>query len=197
MKRISVLILLIVSLPILSVLYILVKTNDKGPFLFKQKRVGKNKKVFTIYKIRTMVTNAEELKKRYLKLNEVNGPVFKIRNDPRYTKIGKIIAHSGLDELPQLINVIKGNMALVGPRPLPLEEALKIPKKYQARFSVLPGITSPWVVKGSHKMSFDEWMKLDLQYIKQRSLFYDLKIILQTIQMTLTMLIFKILSQDA
>jgi len=140
---------------------------------FKQKRMGKNKKVFTMYKFRTMVKNAEDLKSNIYHLNEADGPVFKIRNDPRYTKIGKFLSHTGLDELPQIINVLKGEMALVGPRPLPVDEAKKIPKKYGRRFSVLPGMTSPWIIKGAHNLTFKKWMELDLNYVKKKSLWYD------------------------
>lgn len=144
--------------------------------LFKQKRLRKDKKVFEMYKFRTMVEGAEKLKKKYAHLNEVNGPVFKIRNDPRYTKIGKFLSHTGLDELPQLINVFKGEMALVGPRPLPVDEAKRVPKKYERRFSVLPGMTSSWIIKGAHKLTFKEWMDLDLEYVKNKSFFYDLSL---------------------
>lgn len=177
--------LLIVLLPIFIFLFILVRLTTKGNFIFKQKRIGKNKKPFTIYKIQTMVPNAERLKKHYLHLNQANGPVFKIFNDPRYTKIGKILSKTGLDELPQLINIIKGEMAFVGPRPLPVDEANKIPQKYHKRFSVLPGITSLWVVNGSHQLSFKEWMELDIAYVKHRSAWIDLQIALQTIVLIL------------
>ncbi|OGG02906.1 hypothetical protein A2W14_00115 [Candidatus Gottesmanbacteria bacterium RBG_16_37_8] len=137
--------------------------------------------IFTLYKIRTMVKNAEKFKNKYRSLNEADGPVFKIRNDPRYTQVGRFLAYYGLDELPQLINIIKGEMSFVGPRPLPVEEALKIPKRYNMRFSVLPGITSSWVVAGAHKLSFRRWMEKDMEYIRKKSIWYDLKIILQTI----------------
>lgn len=156
-------------------------STSKGPFIFKQNRLGKKKEIFTIYKIRTMMENAEELKKNYTYLNEADGPAFKIKDDPRYTNVGKFISQVGLDELPQLINVIKGEMNLVGPRPLPIYEAKKIPKKYWARFSILPGITSSWVVSGSHRLTFDQWMKKDLQYIKIRSLAFDAQILLKTL----------------
>lgn len=152
---------------------------------FKQKRLGKNKKPFFIYKFRTMVVNAENLKSKIQNLNEADGPVFKMYNDPRYTKIGRFLAHNGLDEIPQLINIIRGEMALVGPRPLPINEAKKVPKKYERRFSVLPGITSLWVVKGADHTSFKKWMEDDLEYIKNKSFLYDLKIIIQTIWMLL------------
>jgi lipopolysaccharide/colanic/teichoic acid biosynthesis glycosyltransferase len=158
----------------------LIKLEDGGPLFFKQERIGKGKKTFIMYKIRTMMVGAEELKKKYLHLNETDGPVFKIKNDPRYTKIGKILTRTGLDELPQFVNVVRGEMALVGPRPLPGDEAVKVPKKYQKRFSVLPGITSLWVIRGSHELSFDEWMRLDLKYVKNRSFWQDVEISLLT-----------------
>ncbi len=127
-----------------------------------------------------MIEGAEELQKKYLNLNEASGPVFKIREDPRFTKVGRFLSHTGLDELPQLINIIKGEMALVGPRPLPEVEAKKVPKKYQKRFSVLPGATSLWVIKGSHRLTFDEWMRLDLEYLKKKSLILDFKVLALT-----------------
>lgn len=179
--RITAGILFVLISPILLLLYILVKTTSAGPFIFKQLRAGKDKKPFYIYKIRTMINNAEKLKTKYFHLNEVDPPVFKIRNDPRYTRVGKILSHLALDEVPQLINIIKGEMSFVGPRPLPLNEAQHISKKYNLRFSVLPGITSPWVVKGSHRLTFREWMKLDIQYVKTRNIVYDIIISAQTI----------------
>jgi len=180
--------LLLSILPLLVFFYILVKTASKESFIYKQKRMGKNKKIFTVYKIRTMVEGAEKLKAKYLHLNETDGPAFKIRDDPRYTKIGKWLSHTGLDELPQLINIIKGEMAFVGPRPLPVDEAVKVPKKYELRFSVLPGITSDWVVDGSHRLTFDEWMKLDMKSIKNKSAGRDLTIAWQTIVLILKQL---------
>ncbi len=182
------LILLILSLPFLTVFFILIKISSKGPFIFKQKRTGKGKKVFTMYKIRTMVDKAEGLKKKYKKLNEVDGPVFKIKDDPRFTKVGKILSYTGLDELPQFFNVLKGDMAFVGPRPLPVDEAKKVPKKYGERFSVLPGITSPWVVGGQHRLKFREWMELDVEYSKRRSRAYDLRISLLTFLLILKLI---------
>lgn len=175
-QRLLALIILFFSLPLLGVLFLAVKLTSKGPFLFKQKRLGKDKKPFFIYKIRTMVEGAEKLKAKLSHLNEADGPVFKIYNDPRYTKIGHFLAHSGLDELPQLFNIIKGEMAFVGPRPLPVEEAEKIPKKYEKRFSVLPGITSLWVIRGASHHCFTRWMEDDLEYLKNKSFWYDLKI---------------------
>ncbi len=185
MYRILALFLFIALTPLWFLFYVLIKTTSKGTFLFKQRRLGENKKPFIMFKIRTMVEDAEELKSKYKHLNEADGPVFKIKNDPRYTKLGKFISHTGLDELPQLINIIKGEMSFVGPRPLPKSEADKVPKKYERRFSVLPGITSPWVVRGSHKLSFKEWMELDLEYAKKKSLWYDLEIGVKTMIMIL------------
>jgi len=132
-----------------------------------------------------MAQGAEKIQSKYLHLNEASGPVFKIRNDPRYTKIGKRLSRYGLDELPQLINIIKGDMSFVGPRPFPVEEANKIPKKYDKRFSVLPGITSSWVVSGGHKMTFDKWMELDLYDISHKSYVYNFTIILKTVLLLL------------
>ena len=179
-QKLIAVILFILSLPLLIIFLFCVKLSSKGPFIFKQKRMGKDKKVFTMYKVRTMVWNAERLKKKYMKFNEIDGPVFKIKDDPRFTGFGKLLSYTGLDELPQLINIIKGEMAFVGPRPLPVIEALKVPKKYQKRFEVLPGVTSPWVLKGQHTLNFSKWMELDLKYIKNRSRVYDIRISLST-----------------
>lgn len=130
-----------------------------------------------------MVVDAENLKSKIQNLNEADGPVFKIRNDPRYTKFGYFLAHSGLDELLQLINIVKGEMAFIGPRPLPVEEAKKVPKKYERRFSVLPGISSLWVVEGTNHRDFNKWMMLDLEYVKKKSFWYDIKITIKTINL--------------
>jgi len=174
------LLLLIFSLPLYPFLFLAIKLSSKGPFIFSQNRMGKNRKPFRIYKFRTMHQNAEKIKFKYAKLNQSDGPTFKIYNDPRFTPIGRLLAHSALDELPQLFNIIKGDMAFVGPRPLPIEEANKVPKKYELRFSILPGLTSPWVIKGAHKLTFDTWMRLDIEYVSHKNIWYDSKIILLT-----------------
>ncbi len=163
---------------------------SQGPFIFEQKRAGKNKKPFTLYKIRTMVVNAENIKSKISNLNEADGPVFKIKNDPRYTKIGKFLSHTGLDEIPQLINVIKGEMDFVGPRPLPVDEANKVPKKYERRFSILPGITSLWIIRGAHNLTFDQWMKLDMEYVVKKSISYDSEIFLTTLKRVIFLIIY-------
>jgi len=148
-------------------------------FFFKS--VGKNGKVFKIIKFRTMISGADKFQKKYKDLNESDGPVFKIRNDPRFTTFGKILSNTGLDELPQFINVLKGDMSIVGPRPLPVEEAGKLSITQKIRESINPGITSNWVVQGSHKMKFNEWMKLDCEYVRSASFFSDISIMLQTV----------------
>lgn len=183
MAKIVAFILFIVTLPLYPLLYILIKMSSSGPFIFTQMRVGKNKKHFKIYKFRTMVENAQALQKKYSKLNEAHGPAFKIRNDPRYTTVGKFLAHTALDELPQLINIMKGEMTFVGPRPFPVKEAENVPRKYDLRFTVLPGLTSVWVIKGSHSLSFEKWMELDVTYIRQKTFLRDVTIILKTLQL--------------
>lgn len=127
-----------------------------------------------------MKLHAEREKKNLKSLNQSDGPTFKIYNDPRFTPIGRFLAHSALDELPQLFNILKGDMAFVGPRPLPLAEAQQVPMKYKQRFSVLPGLTSTWVISGAHKLSFHQWMKLDIEYVNKKNIWYDVKIILLT-----------------
>ena len=150
--------------------------------IFTQKRVGLNGRLFTIYKFRTMYPGADEDKSKYLHLNETDGPVFKILDDPRFTKIGKWLAKTGLDELPQFVNVVKGEMTLVGPRPLPINEEAKIPDQWRwKRRTVKPGITSSWVVAGGHNLRFREWMKLDMKDIKRKSFFYDFVILVKTL----------------
>lgn len=184
-------ILLILCLPLLLILFLLYKIiSFREPFIFSQERMGKNKNVFTIYKIRTMYVGAETLQAKFRYLNERDGPVFKIRNDPRFTPIGKVLSRTGLDEIPQLWNIVKGEMAFVGPRPLPTKEAEKISSMYKIRFSVLPGLTSLWVIRGAHHLSFRKWMELDVWYVKHRSLWMDLKITSLTL-LSLSQFIFK------
>jgi lipopolysaccharide/colanic/teichoic acid biosynthesis glycosyltransferase len=143
--------------------------------------MGKNKTPFTMYKFRTMIHNADILKSNYNKLNELDGPLFKITNDPRHTNIGRLLAKLGIDELPQLINILQGNMSFVGPRPFPVGEAAKIPKKYDYRYSVLPGVIGLWVIKGFHALSFEQWMDLDCEYALKKSIWYDIKIFTKTL----------------
>jgi lipopolysaccharide/colanic/teichoic acid biosynthesis glycosyltransferase len=149
------------------------------PVLFRQERVGLKGKKFWIYKFRTMRLGAEKERDGLLKQNEADGPVFKIRNDPRYTNIGRFLSHTGLDELPQMINIVKGEMALVGPRPLPVEEEKQIDKKYRkVRESVRPGIISLWIVSGYHGVKFREWMEMDCLYARKKSLWFDTRLVI-------------------
>lgn len=177
----SVIIIVLLPFFILFLPFILLRY----PIFFTQIRVGKNNKGFKLYKFRTMKINSHNERNKYLKLNEADGPVFKIKNDPRFTKFGKILSRTGLDELPQVLNVIRGEMSFVGSRPLPQYEFNKLTKKQKIRNSIKPGITSLWVIYGSHNLSFDEWMKLDKKYIEEANLFMDMKIILKTMQIPL------------
>ncbi|MCL5797608.1 MAG: sugar transferase [Patescibacteria group bacterium] len=181
MDRISALALLIFLSPFLLFFFLLVKLTSRGSFIFRQTRIGKDKKPFEIYKIRTMVKDAENLRAKLRNLNEADGPVFKINNDPRFTGIGKVIAYIGLDEVLQLVNIVKGEMTYVGPRPLPVYEAVNVPREYQERFSVKPGITSLGIVRGTYNNSFKKWMESDLEYIKKRNLFLDIYILIFTV----------------
>lgn len=176
------LILLIGLLPLFAVTAILIKLTSPGPVLFIQERVGLNKRRFRLYKFRTMTVDAEKQLAMLEHLNEVGGPAFKIKNDPRVTKIGKFLRKTSLDELPQLVNVLKGDMSLVGPRPLPVRDYNGFSHDWQRRrFSVLPGLTCLWQISGRSNVDFNKWMKLDLQYIDQWSLWLDLKILILTI----------------
>jgi len=173
---------LILSLPFLILIIILIKIDSKGSVFFKQTRVGKNGRLFKVYKFRTMIENAEELKEKLIYLNEQSGPVFKINNDPRITKIGKFLRKTSLDEFPQFINVLLGQMSIVGPRP-PVPKEVEQYKRWQLRrLSMKPGITCIWQVSGRNKIGFDEWMKLDLKYIDNWSLNLDFILILKTIK---------------
>jgi exopolysaccharide biosynthesis polyprenyl glycosylphosphotransferase len=168
--------------PILIAVAIGIKLTSPGPIFFLQERIGINKRRFKIFKFRTMVPNAERLIGNLEKQNEMSGPVFKIKNDPRITPIGKFLRRSSLDELPQLINVLKGDMSLVGPRPLPVRDYEGFNEDWQRRrFSVKPGITCLWQVGGRSGISFNQWMLLDLQYMDEWSLWLDFKILAKTV----------------
>jgi exopolysaccharide biosynthesis polyprenyl glycosylphosphotransferase len=174
--------LLVMITPLLAAIAVLIKLTSAGPVLFLQQRVGLNKRRFAMYKFRTMVPNAEKMLPQLEALNEVAGPVFKIKNDPRITPIGRILRRTSLDELPQLFNVLKGDMSLVGPRPLPVRDYEGFSEDWQRRrFSVRPGITCLWQVHGRSDVTFDQWMKLDLQYLDEWSIWLDMKILAQTI----------------
>ncbi|GAX59182.1 polyprenyl glycosylphosphotransferase [Candidatus Scalindua japonica] len=178
--------LLILMLPVFVVIFILIKIDSKGPVLFIQERISCNNRRFKLLKFRTMISNAEDIKSELIKMNEMSGPVFKIKNDPRITKVGKFLRRFSLDETPQLYNVLKGEMSLVGPRPPLQDEVEKYSWKQRRRLSVKPGITGLWQVSGRNTLPFEEWIELDLEYIDNWSLGMDLKIILQTIYIVLS-----------
>ncbi|HLK33369.1 MAG TPA: sugar transferase, partial [Terriglobales bacterium] len=175
--------LLLALSPLMAVIALLIKVmSPHGPILFRQQRLGLNKRLFTIYKFRTMVPDAEQRIHTLEHLNEATGPVFKIKNDPRITPIGRILRKTSLDELPQLFNVLKGDMSLVGPRPLPGRDYRGFNEDWQRRrFSVRPGITCLWQVNGRNSVPFEHWMQLDLQYIDKWSLWLDFQILARTI----------------
>ncbi len=173
---------LVLLSPLLLAVALLLKLSSPGPVLFKQHRLGLNKHIFTMYKFRTMVDGAEEKMKELEALNEASGPVFKIRNDPRVTTLGKVLRKTSIDELPQLVNVLKGDMSLVGPRPLPVRDYNGFKQDWQRRrFSVQPGITCLWQINGRSAVPFEKWMQMDLQYIDKWSLWLDLAILMKTI----------------
>lgn len=174
--------ILVITSPILLVVAVLVKISSPGPILFTQWRVGRNKRKFEMYKFRTMVVDAEKRMAELEHLNEVQGPVFKIKNDPRITPVGKFLRKTSIDELPQLFNVLKGDMSLVGPRPLPLRDYEGFTEDWhRRRLSVRPGITCLWQVNGRSSIPFEQWMQLDMQYIDRWSLMLDLQILAKTI----------------
>ena len=172
--RIFLLVLVMVALPAAGIVAILVVLIDGFPVFYRQRRVGLGGKPFTMVKFRTMVGGADRLQKKYARQNEADGPVFKIRDDPRFTRTGRFLSHTGLDELPQLVNVVRGEMALFGPRPLPVAEADKLTKWQRGREAIKPGIISPWIFERYHSRPFDEWMKSDIAYANEKSAWGDL-----------------------
>ena len=171
---------LILASPILLVVGIIIKLESKGPIVFSQTRVGLDGREFKMYKLRSMVVNAEELKKKLEAQNEMSGPMFKIKDDPRITKVGKFIRKTSIDELPQLVNVLKGDMSLVGPRPSLPKEVQKFEGWMLKRLEVKPGLTCYWQVMGRNNIEFEEWMELDVKYVRERSLWLDIKLIFKT-----------------
>lgn len=171
---------LVVLSPILLLIAILIKLDSKGPVFFSQERIGFRGKPFNMYKFRSMVVNAEEIKEKLNEHNEMSGPMFKIKNDPRITKIGKFIRKTSIDELPQLINVLKGEMTLVGPRPSLPKEVAQFEPWMMERLTVKPGLTCYWQVMGRNSIEFEDWMKLDVKYVHERCLTLDIKLIFKT-----------------
>ena len=182
-KRILDVICSVVALIVLSPAFLvtaLAVRSDGGPAFYKQTRVGKNNTHFEMYKFRSMCKNAENLQDDLMKYNEMDGPVFKIKGDPRITKVGKFIRKYSIDELPQLLNIVKGDMSIVGPRP-PLVREVEQYNSYQMqRLAVKPGLTCIWQVSGRNNIGFDEWVEMDIEYIKTRNLWLDIKLIFKT-----------------
>lgn len=173
---------LILLLPVFIIVAIFIKLEDpKGPIFFFQTRVGKNGKEFKMYKFRSMVTDAEERLKELLQYNEVSGAMFKMKDDPRITRIGKFIRKTSIDELPQFFNVLIGDMSLVGPRPPLPREVAEYTDYDKQRLLVTPGCTGLWQVSARNSVGFDEMVELDLNYINNRSIIYDIMIILKTV----------------
>lgn len=172
--------------PLMLIVAVLVKTSSRGPVLFKQARVGRHGRPFNMLKFRSMVANAEELKAKLMAKNEQSGPVFKMARDPRVTGVGRFIRKYSIDELPQLVNVLRGEMSIVGPRPPVPSEVARYEAWQRRRLSVRPGLTCVWQVSGRNEVSFDEWMYLDMEYIDHWSLAHDFQLILKTVPIVLS-----------
>jgi exopolysaccharide biosynthesis polyprenyl glycosylphosphotransferase len=178
--------LLLALAPLFTIVALLIKCDSPGPVFFTQERIGLNKRRFRLLKFRTMVDGAHKQQSKLEHLNEAKGPVFKIKNDPRITRLGNFLRHFSIDELPQLFNVLRGDMSLVGPRPLPVRDVERIDTiSHKRRFSIKPGITCLWQVNGRSDIGFDEWVRLDLEYIDKWSLGLDARILLKTIPVVL------------
>lgn len=184
-KRIVDIVLSIIGLvftgPTILVVAILIKLEDGGNVFFAQTRIGLKGKRFKMFKIRSMRPDAEQIKEQLLKHNEMSGPMFKIKNDPRMTRIGTFIRKTSIDELPQLFNVLKGDMSLVGPRPSLPQEVEQFEPWMLERLQVKPGLTCFWQVSGRNHIDFEEWMRLDVRYVKEQSIWLDLKLIFKTV----------------
>jgi exopolysaccharide biosynthesis polyprenyl glycosylphosphotransferase len=175
-------VLLLALAPLFSVVALLITLDSPGPIFFAQERVGYNKRRFKMLKFRTMMAGSDQQQGMLEQLNEAEGPVFKIKDDPRITSTGKLLRRFSIDELPQLINVLTGSMSLVGPRPLPLRDVERIDIHWhKRRFSIKPGMTCLWQVNGRSNIGFNDWVRMDLDYIDKWSLGLDLKILMKTI----------------
>jgi exopolysaccharide biosynthesis polyprenyl glycosylphosphotransferase len=181
------LVLLVLLLPLFLLIALIIKRTSPGPVLFRQQRSGLNGRPFTLYKFRSMVTNAEQLKHELAAMNEMTGPVFKVTKDPRITPIGKLLRKFSIDEFPQLYNVLRGEMSMVGPRPLPVDEVKQFnDMAHRRRLSVKPGITCLWQISGRNDVKdFRDWVRLDLEYIDNWSLWLDFKILCRTVPVVL------------
>jgi exopolysaccharide biosynthesis polyprenyl glycosylphosphotransferase len=171
---------IIVLSPVMLIAAVAIKLNSRGPIIFSQERVGVHGKVFRMYKFRSMVVDAENHLKELQSRNEMSGPMFKIKDDPRITKVGRFIRKTSIDELPQLFNVLIGNMSLVGPRPNLAREVVRFTEHQKEKLNVKPGITCYWQVMGRNNIDFEEWIELDIKYIRERNIWLDLTLILKT-----------------
>ena len=178
--------LLALGLPVVLLIALAIKLTGGGGVLYRQIRCGLNGRRFTLYKFRTMVADAEVKQRELLHLNEMDGPVFKLKDDPRVTWLGRILRRFSLDELPQLWNVLRGDMSLVGPRPPIPDEVARYQRWQRRRLSMKPGLTCLWQISGRNQIDFDRWMELDLQYIDSWSPWLDMKILLKTVPAVLT-----------
>ncbi|MFH1847959.1 MAG: sugar transferase [Candidatus Omnitrophota bacterium] len=189
-KRAVDIIISLACIILLSPLFVIcaaaIKLESEGPFIFSQTRVGKDGKGFIFYKFRTMDEGADKLKRKLRYLSDIDGPVFKIKEDPRVTGVGRILRRSSMDELPQFFNVLWGDMSLVGPRPALPDEVKKYTGRQKKRLAVKPGLTGLWQVSGRNDISFSEWIELELYYIEHRTLLLDLKILLKTLPVVLS-----------
>lgn len=179
-------VMLLGLLPLLPLVALAIRLSSRGPILYRSTRLGKNGRPFTFLKFRSMVVDAHESRRTLLHLNEADGPVFKLANDPRVTPVGSFLRRTSIDELPQLVNVLRGEMSLVGPRPPIPEEVDKYEPWQRRRLEVTPGITCLWQISGRSRLGFNEWMRLDLQYIQHRSFKLDAKILLRTLPAVLS-----------
>ena len=176
---------LVVLSPLFLITAVAIRLDSKGPAFYSQKRIGKNGKPFKMYKFRSMCVDAEQQLERLAALNERDGPTFKITHDPRVTRVGRLIRKTCIDELPQLINILRGEMSLVGPRPpLPNEVAVYTPYQMR-RLGVTPGLTCFWQATKGEDTTFEEWVEMDLKYIRERSLKTDIKILFLTVRVVL------------
>jgi len=179
---------LLFAMPVLALAALAIRLTSRGPVFFRQKRAGFSGEPFVMYKLRTMHVGADDEKELFRSLNALpTGPCFKMRNDPRVTRVGRWLRRLSIDELPQLINVLKGEMAVVGPRPLPMDEAKTDTKLQRLRMTVKPGLTCLWQVSGRTEIPYEEWLQLDVFYIRNQSLKLDLEIVLRTIPAVLSM----------
>lgn len=184
----SALALIVLAIPMLIVALVVWIDSPGASPIFVQDRVGRNGKIFKFYKFRSMVPNAEEKLKEVLAQNEMDGPVFKMKHDPRITRVGRFIRRTSIDELPQLINILKGDMSIVGPRPALPREVAQYNDYERQRLYVTPGLTCYWQIQPNrNELSFDEWMELDIKYIRERSFWVDWKIIFGTVAAVLRM----------